>query len=224
MRVSAIEGHQLWAPRYEQVLNPIIALDSRVLAKFLEPIRSNTFLDVACGTGRWMRYLREREGTVMGIDLCREMLDVATQNWDLMGRCVLADAASLPIATNSVDVTLCSLALGYLPDLNRTLCEMGRVTRADGRIIISDVHPFALSMGWKRSFRADSDIYEIDHATYSEAQVCAAGTMAGLRLKQQLSSFFDDPERSLFEAAGKGGIFDQLSTIPALWVTIWTRQ
>jgi ubiquinone/menaquinone biosynthesis C-methylase UbiE len=224
MHVSAIEGHQLWAPRYEHGPNPMIALDSRVLTSLLQPLTANRFLDIACGTGRWMRHLHERGGVVIGIDLCREMLEVAGQCPGLKDRCVLADATSLPIASEAIDVTLCSLALGYLSDLNRVLFEMARVTRRGGRIIISDLHPAASSAGWKRSFRSDSGVYEIDHATYSKAEVCQAGTKAALCLKQQRTECFSESERRLFEIAGKSELFDQISKIPALWVTVWTKQ
>ncbi|WP_153396273.1 class I SAM-dependent methyltransferase [Ornithinicoccus halotolerans] len=95
-------------------------------------------LDVACGTGIVARHAAERVGpggSVVGVDLNPAMLQVAAQvSPDLDWR--QGDAAALPLPDDDVDVTVCQSALMFFPDVVAALREMGRVTRAGGRVAV----------------------------------------------------------------------------------------
>jgi ubiquinone/menaquinone biosynthesis C-methylase UbiE len=41
------------------------------------------------------------------------------------------------------------LALVYVPDLRPALAELARVVRPGRRVVISDVHPFLVALGWQ---------------------------------------------------------------------------
>jgi malonyl-CoA O-methyltransferase len=224
MRVSPAEGHTLWARQYDAGPNPLLALEARTVRRFLEPIPERRFIDVACGTGRWMSYLQARGGYVFGCDLCKPMLKVAESKQALQGRCVLADATSLPFASRSADVTLCSFAAGYVPDVVQLVDELARATRFGGRVIVTDLHPLAPAAGWTRSFRVGTRIYEIEHVVHSEEQLYAAGERAGLRLETRLQVSFGEPERALFARAGKSEVFHSVAAIPAVWIGVWSTR
>lgn len=223
MRVPVLEGHSLWASTYDTALNPVIALESRMLANLLCPIDRQCFLDVACGTGRWTTYLRQRGGSTFGVDASPEMLSEARSKNNLHGRLVLANAASLPFRDRVADVTLCSFAAGYFTSLNRTLAEMARVTRHGGRVILSDLHPASIAAGWTRSFRLNGSVYEMEHFSPSLDEFRNAGTEANLQLHIQIDASFGDPERAIFRAAGKAQVFAELSLVPAVWIGIWHK-
>ncbi|MGH7897665.1 MAG: class I SAM-dependent methyltransferase [Candidatus Binatia bacterium] len=83
-------------------------------------------LDVGCGTGHHLEWLRERGFEGAGIDASGEMLALARQRnpeADLR----LADVESLPFPNASFDVVLCIEVLRYLPEMSRCLSEIGRV-------------------------------------------------------------------------------------------------
>ena len=69
------------------------------------------------------------------------------------GRFEQGDLAALPLPDASVDAALCALALVHVPDLHPALAELARVVRPGGRIVISDVHPFLVALGWQAQFR-----------------------------------------------------------------------
>jgi len=221
MRVSPLEGHAIWASHYDTEPNPLLALETRTLCRFMEPIPLRRFVDVACGTGRWMSYLHARGGDVLGSDACEPMLKVADNKRGLRGKCVVADATLLPFPRRFANVTLCSFAAGYVPDLARLVYQLAAVTRYGGRVIVTDLHPAAITAGWTRSFRVGTIVYEIEHVVHSEEQLFAAGKCAGLRLETHLQASFGEPERVLFERAGKGELFDQVSATPAVWIGVW---
>jgi ubiquinone/menaquinone biosynthesis C-methylase UbiE len=224
MRVSAIEGHRNWAPTYDTGPNPLLALETRVLSEKLSPFDAPRFLDVACGTGRWMQWARQRGSRVFGIDFCAEMLAEALRKPDLAGCLGLADACHVPVADGATDLTLCSFALGYLPSLQPAIAELARVTRKGARVVITDLHPDALAAGWTRSFRSHGQSYEIDHHAHSIAAWHSAAASAGLTLDWRLETPFAEPEQEIFRRAGKESLFPELSRVPALLAMSWIKQ
>jgi malonyl-CoA O-methyltransferase len=224
VRVSAIEGHRIWASSYDAGLNPLLALESRLVLERLVPMGGSRFLDVACGTGRWMLMARQCGAHVLGFDFCREMLFEASRKPGLGGSLSLADVCRVPVADSVADIALCSFALGYVASPQQTIAEMARVTRKGARVIATDLHPAAVAAGWKRSFRSDGRIYEIDHHPHPIRAWEAAGESAGLLLDWRLDASFGEPEREIFLQAGKDSSFAELSHIPALLAMCWTKS
>jgi ubiquinone/menaquinone biosynthesis C-methylase UbiE len=223
MRVSALEGHRLWASTYDAGLNPVVALESRLLSDLLCPINGQSFVDVACGTGRWMTHLRERGASVFGADASPEMLAQACQKKTLRGRLVLADAGNLPLLDRIADVTLCSFAAAYFTSLKAVMGEMARITRRGGRVVLSDLHPAGIAAGWTRSFRLHGSVYEMEHFNPSLDEFRAAGRDANLHLHIQIDASFGDAERLIFRSAGKAHMLAELSRVPAVWIGIWNK-
>jgi len=223
MNVSAMEGHRHWAPVYDAGPNPLLALETRLLLERLSETPPARFIDVACGTGRWMEWALNSGSRVFGVDFCPEMLLQASRKRGLSGSLALADACSIPLAGGSADLTLSSFALGYLPSPQQAVAEMARVSRAGGRVIVADLHPSALSAGWTRSFRSNGHSYEIDHYRHSNAALEAAAEAAGLALDWRIEACFGEPERKIFREAGKESSFQELSRIPALLAMCWTK-
>jgi ubiquinone/menaquinone biosynthesis C-methylase UbiE len=221
MLVSAIEGHRLWADSYDASPNPLLALETRLLREMFGFAPSMRVVDVACGTGRWAAYFAARGADVLGIDFCREMLQYAPIN--LRGRLVLGRAEALPAASRIADLAICCFAAGYLSNLEQAIAEMARITRSGGRVVITDLHPAAVAAGWTRSFRANGGLYEIEHFGHSLERIGAATLQAGLKFAFQAHGRFGEPERPIFEAAGKRERFAEVSATPAVWIGGWRK-
>ena len=172
MVVDCLEGHRLWASTYDSGMNPLLALEMRILAERLGALEGVRFLDAAAGTGRWMRYAAARGARVVGFDLCEEMVRVGAAG-------VVADVTRIPLRDDAVDLAVCSFALGYVPRLEPALAELGRVAR---RVVLSDLHPAAVSAGWKRGFRVNGTAYQIEHTMHTERDLVKAARAAGLAL------------------------------------------
>ena len=102
--------------------------------------KGKSLLDVACGTGVVARMAADRvgsAGTVVGVDVAPDMLEVARAS--AAGRAIewrQGDAASLPLPDGSFDVVLCQMGLMLFSDKPAALAEMRRVLRADGRLVL----------------------------------------------------------------------------------------
>jgi ubiquinone/menaquinone biosynthesis C-methylase UbiE len=219
-----MEGHRHWAPIYDAGPNPLLALETRLVLERLNPLPASRFVDVACGTGRWMLLAQQCGSRVLGVDLCPEMLLQAKRKPGLVDCLGLADACRLPLVDGTTDLTLCSFALGYIPSPHQAIAEMARISRKGGRVVVTDLHPRALAAGWTRSFRANEQIYEIDHHHHPIAAWEAAAEAAGLALDWRLEATFGEPEREIFRQAGKDLLFEELTRIPALLAMSWTKS
>jgi ubiquinone/menaquinone biosynthesis C-methylase UbiE len=139
------DGYTQWAPVYDGP-NPAIEGEQPIVHEILAELPVGVALDAACGTGRHAAKLFELGHQVIGVDTTEAMLAVArekVQGADFRrGR--LED---LPLDDASVDVITCSLALTHVPDLVPVLREFGRVLRAGGTAVLSDMHPFNTTMG-----------------------------------------------------------------------------
>jgi len=101
-------------------------------------------LDVACGTGLVAFGAAEAVGpvgSVLGIDLSDGMLHAARRQAEVRRlsnvRFERMDAELLVLADASFDVCLCALGLMYLPEPERAVRAMRRVTRPGGRLSIA---------------------------------------------------------------------------------------
>jgi len=224
MRVTPIEGHRIWAAGYDRGPSPLLALETRVVLERLPALPGFRFLDVACGTGRWMRLAQQRGAQVSGVDLCPEMLREAARKPGLAGRLSIGDASRLPVVGGASDFTLCSFALGYVASLRKAMAELARVTRKSARVMVTDLHPGGLAAGWIRAFRSNGQLYELDHHPHPIADWEAAAKAAGLALEWRLDAYFAEPEREIFTQAGKDSSFEELRRIPAVLAMCWSKS
>lgn len=100
-------------------------------------------LDIATGIGALAFDLAEAVGTkghVVGIDLAREFLTIASHHALSRDVCNVdfqqANAEELPFADRSFDVITCMFGVMYFHDLGRALRECSRVLKVGGRIVL----------------------------------------------------------------------------------------
>ncbi len=219
--VSPAEGYRLWSQTYDKDPNPLLGVEFRGLSAKLGPLDGKVFLDVACGTGRWMAYAVSGGATVLGVDLNARMLSVARTKPSIEGRLVQAEGHRLPLADHSADIVMCSFSLGYFESPERSIQELRRVAKRGGRVFTSDMHPVACREGWRRTFRSGAGVFEIESHPYTAEQLMSWGRSAGLKVRETLDLYMAEPERLLMERAGKGNEFGRISDIPAVLIVEW---
>jgi demethylmenaquinone methyltransferase/2-methoxy-6-polyprenyl-1,4-benzoquinol methylase len=97
-------------------------------------------LDVATGTGDMALELARYTGSVIGLDLCQEMISrgqIKTEKRGLEKRVdfIVGDALALPFGDNSFDCALNGFALRNVADINLFLTELRRVVKPGGRVV-----------------------------------------------------------------------------------------
>lgn len=123
---------------YEFVDAPLEMLGVRRLRRDLLRHAAGQVLEVAVGTGANLP-LYPPGLKITAVDLSPAMLGKARKKAEKIGlRAVFstADAENLPFENESFDTVVSSMSLCTFPDPVRALREMGRVCKADGRILL----------------------------------------------------------------------------------------
>lgn len=214
IRVSAREGYGLWADSWDSTPSPIVALEHRALLPWIARTRARRAIDVGCGTGRWTERLN-----AIGLDASPEMLGWAAGKMGLRGRLAVADATSLPIASGAADLVLCALTLGHVRDQASAMREFARILAPGGTLLLTDFHPDAAALGWRRTFRREGSVYEVENYPYTVERL----RCDGLALGERTDASIGEPERGLFDAAGRPELFADACRIPAVLLTRWER-
>jgi ubiquinone/menaquinone biosynthesis C-methylase UbiE len=90
----------------------------------------------------------------------------------------------LPLESESVDAAICTLAMVPVPELGKAVAEFARVVRPGGPVIISDVHPFAVLLGWQAQFHSASGGTGFMRLhPHLPSHYCQAYAAAGLRVR-----------------------------------------
>jgi SAM-dependent methyltransferase len=118
-------------PRYERAVTD------------LAPRPGGAVLDAGCGTGRALPVLAaaiDRSGTVVGLDLTPEMLDVARRQHLTAGvSLVLGDVLRSPFAAGTFDAVFAAGLISHLPDAAAGLRELARICRVGAALAL--FHP-----------------------------------------------------------------------------------
>ena len=215
--VSVSDGYALWAGTWDTTPSPIVALERRALMPWLERLHPRRAIDIGCGTGRWTSSL-----SAIGIDASPAMLAIAAEKPGLRGRLAIADASALPIASRTADLVLCTLTMGHIRNHAAALRELSRILEPGGTLILSDFHPAAISRGWRRTFRHDGQVYEIETHPYTLDQLLVMGRDAGLSCLECSEVAIGEPERDLFYIAGRSDLFEAACQTPTVLATRWT--
>lgn len=132
-----------------------------------------SLLDVGCGAGATVEYLRDqRHFDASGVDLSSRLVEEGRRrNAGLPLR--EGRAERLPNCDESQDGVLCECVLSLVPEPDRALREFGRVLHRGGRLIVSDMYLRAVS----------------EHLLSEQA---ADGCLAGVRSRRSIETMVRD--------------------------------
>ncbi len=171
MDESAVrEAYRRWAPVYDQTFGRVAAEGRRHTVEIINQ-RTGRLLEVGVGTGLSLpNYGRHLE--IVGIDLSPEMLDkarsrVATEGLENVAGLHEMDAGDLRFEGASFDTTVAMYVLTVVPEPEKVMRELSRVTKPGGEVILVNhfsqeegvrgwverrMAPFADKLGWRPVF------------------------------------------------------------------------
>lgn len=166
-------GYQAWAPIYDEMANALIRAEEPLVDAALEDVPPGDAVDAACGTGRHIARLLARGHRAVGVDRSKAMLARArSKHPGVQFRS--GELTALPIASGSMDVATCALALTHLADPFPAIAELARVVRPGGRVVISDAHPIFVLIQGQALFPHDGAFaYVRNHAHLHSAYIRA---------------------------------------------------
>ncbi len=122
---------------YERMMGAWSRLAGTVFLDWLAPAKGLTWADIGCGNGAFTQLIVERcaPARVFGVDPSPGQLAYArTRLASMPVELATGDAMALPYPDNSVDVATMALVLFFVPDPQKGLAEMVRVTKPGGLV------------------------------------------------------------------------------------------
>ena len=120
----------------------------KVIVKLLQKHGIENLLDLGTGTGRMLELLAPHAERGLGIDLSRQMLEVARSNLERTGasNCQVrqADITHLPYPEKSFDAVTIHQVLHFLDEPAAAIAEAARVLAPGGRLVVIDFLPHML--------------------------------------------------------------------------------
>lgn len=104
---------------------------------------AGSLLDIGCGPGVIAAELARRYAkmSVVAMDVSDDRLAVAQQNVAGLVNATVCrgDIADPPFESGTFDGALCRFVLEYLPDKERAVCQMARLLKTGGKVLLQDV-------------------------------------------------------------------------------------
>jgi len=142
--IDIIDGYNRWAVTYDERANPLVALEENVTLELIVPVQGMRVLDLGCGTGRYCLLLANQGASVVGVDPAVQMIEQAKRKTinlpSIKLLCGTLDQMNFP--DGAFDLVVSALTLSHITDLEPTFREVVRVLKSDGRMVISDIHPY----------------------------------------------------------------------------------
>lgn len=133
-RRARYDGLADWYDDFQR--QPVTSV-AETLPSFLGP-GSGLCLDLGCGTGLYLDAIESTGRSAIGVDLSRDQLRVAR---DRHRQLVCADAAHLPVRSDSLPSVTAFWISTDVDDFAQVLSEVFRVLTPGGRLFLRGVHP-----------------------------------------------------------------------------------
>lgn len=101
--------------------------------------RASPALDAGTGTGMYLRELSRLGIRCTGLDTSQAMLDQARQMLEAPISLIRGSVDRLPFVDRAFNLVTACRVLSHVRDLGHAMKELGRVTRPEGRLIVSDL-------------------------------------------------------------------------------------
>ncbi len=158
--------------------------------------RQCTLLDVACGTGRFLRQVRLAWPALQltGLDLSKAYLSEGARQFEGLRAAdwLAANAETIPLPDASCDIVTCIYLFHELPpDVRRTVTkEFARVLKPGGRLIFMDSLQMGDKPGWDGMLEAfPVRFHEPYYRHYAIDDLDTLFTDAGLVLRETATPF-----------------------------------
>lgn len=133
------EGYDLYAASYEGDHAYLDTFEGDVIFKMLGNLKGKKVLDVGCGAGRIIKFLKNAGAEVRAVDVSDEMLKIVRKKFP-EAEAEKADIRNLPFGDGEFDVVVATFVIVHLDTLDEAFDEVYRVLKDGGAFIVTNVN------------------------------------------------------------------------------------
>lgn len=111
------------------------------LMRIVSPKQGEQIIDIACGQGFFARAIKESGATVVGADLSKELITIASKESRGISFHVAASDKLAFAKDHSFDTAIIILAIQNIEKMDETFKEAARVLKPNGRLVLVLNHP-----------------------------------------------------------------------------------
>jgi len=202
-----------WADDYDRTfISPYLRKIQKQVVRLMAPTRGASVIDVGCGTGEAIRYLRRsvKGGLLAGLDLSPRMIETARRKFgEAPGvEWRVGDAECIPWPDSTFDLAMATFTIHHCLHPEQALAEIRRVLRPGGRFFLVElIFPPLLRrpMNWILGLAERAPLQIQTHrSTRSSLQRSGLRLCTCQRLAPFIFLFISQKEPSAVEAEGGG--------------------
>lgn len=132
---------------YESLSGKLLGCKARekIILNEIKKIKKNQFfLEIGCAQGYYLTKALEKSKNVFGIDISKNFVEKARKSG---ATTKIASGEKIPFKNNYFDFVLCTETLEHIPDWKKTIKEIKRVLKKNGKVVITI--PLEKSFFWK---------------------------------------------------------------------------
>lgn len=144
----------------------------RMAIEKLRVVPGQVVLDLGCGPADGAAQLAAAGAIAIGLDYSEGMLKTAKREEALTGRLLRGDAGRLPFRDGAFDKLVCTNSFHHYPDHFKALCEMRRVLKPGGLMVLVDPRRDHL-FGWGAIDLVENAVFGLEEVRiFSVTQWC----------------------------------------------------
>ncbi len=120
----------------------------KAITEVIEKLKPETLVEVACGDGFVLQEISKIKNPpkLTGVEISEKRINRCKQK-PFKADYVLGDIVNLPFKDNSFDVVIATEILEHIPNYQKAISELNRITKPNGHIIITFPNELNLRLG-----------------------------------------------------------------------------
>ncbi len=215
------KAYDIWSEIYDQNDdNLVFLMENKILDSLFSKIslRNKTILDYGCGTGRnWKRLLSLSPVKLIGCDISAGMLEQLKKKYSGYEIYLLKNNSFIPINNLNIEFIFSTLVAAQIKNLKSLFLEWDRLLKPGGFILITDMHPEALTAGGKRTFEKNGKHYEVKNYIHSIEEIKLIGSSLNYKIIELKEEIINEDSKEFYSRKNALHIYEKFRGMPLVY-------
>jgi ubiquinone/menaquinone biosynthesis C-methylase UbiE len=188
------DAYNAWAKTYDSVENKTRDLDAEALKTVLKDVKTNTILEIGCGTGKNTKWLENQCEKLIAVDFSKEMLSIA-KNKITDNNVVFKQADITKKWTfGKANLITCNLILEHIENIDFIFQQAAKSLNKKGLFFVCEYHPFRQYQGKGARFEQEGKELLLEYFVHHISDFTEGAKRNGFIIND-LQEWFDDRDR-----------------------------